>query len=108
MRRSGDQQVGNAATVGTTHLEDRGNDLTVAAGSGGIEGDGGEGRLDLLQASLPASSFATGRGEMRPGGQFGESDRADGASSGSAVATAGSSQSMTTDVSSRPTDIYRL
>jgi len=59
MRRSGDQQIGNSATVGTTDRQDPGDDLAVAAGSGGVEDDGVKARLDLLQASLPASSFVT-------------------------------------------------
>ena len=60
MRRGGDEQVGNPATVGTTDRHDGGDDLTVAAGSGGIEGNGVEGRLDLLQASLSTRPFVTG------------------------------------------------
>jgi len=36
-----------------------------------------EGRLDLLQASLSTRPLVTGRGEMRPGGQFGKGDGAD-------------------------------
>lgn len=48
MRGGGDKQVGNAATVGTTHLHDCGDDLTVATSRGGIERDGVERRLDLL------------------------------------------------------------
>ena len=47
MRRGGDEQVGNAATMGTTDRQDRGDDLTVTTGSGGVERDGVEGRLHL-------------------------------------------------------------
>ena len=108
MRRGGDEQVGNAAAMGTTDRQDRGDDLTVTTGCMGIERDGVEGRLDLLQASLSTRPFVTGRSKMRPGGQFGKSDGADSGLAGSALMTTGSSQSMTTDVSSRPTDIYRL
>lgn len=77
MRGRGDEQVGNAATMETTDPQDCGDDLTIAAGSRGIEGDGVEGRLNLLQASLSTCPFVTGRGEMRPSGQFGKSDGAD-------------------------------
>ena len=54
------------------------DDLAVTTGSRGVERDGVEGRLDLLQASLSTCPLVTGRGEMRPGGQFGKGDGADG------------------------------
>jgi len=77
MRRGGDEQVGNSATMGTTDRQDRGDDLTVTTGSRGIEGDSVEGRFDLLQASLSTRPLVTGRGEMRSGSQFGKGDGAD-------------------------------
>ncbi len=72
VRRRGDEQVGNPATVGTTDRHDGGDDLTVATGSCAIESNGVEGRLHLLRASSSTRPFVNGRGEMRSGGQFGQ------------------------------------
>jgi hypothetical protein len=64
--------------MGTADLLHRGDYLTVTTGSGGVERDGVEGRLDLLQTSLSTRPLVTGRGEVRPGGQLGKGDGADG------------------------------
>src|SRR5579875_1712149 len=73
----GDEQVSDTAAGGTARLGDGGDNLAVTASSGGVEWEGFEGGLDLLEASLTSCSFVAGRGQMRAGGQLGQGDRTD-------------------------------
>jgi len=98
----GDQQVGEPGP-GMRAFAQRGrcHEAITACGRS-IERDRLELRLDLLKPCLSPGRLHRIPGQQRPGGQLGGSDGRDRPSSGNAARTAGSYQSITTEVSSRP------
>ena len=107
MGRSGDEQVGDSAPMGASCLDHGGFELAVATHGSDIEGDWFEGPLELLQSDLTASSPRRSPSQIGSGGSEFTARVVTqiAASSGRAALTSGSSQSTTTDVSSRPAAI---